>query len=98
MRILATLALILTVLCLFAVVTTALGQDAPEPPPPPPAAPVTEDVPALFPMTTSGTPATSTPPVRSTGIAEPVVIAAAYWLLLGGLALRRATQVGRLAD
>ena len=96
MRILAPLSLILTVLCLFAVVTTALGQEAPGPPPPP--APVAEDVPALFPLSAPALPATTAPRVRSTGIAEPAVIAAVYWLLLGGLALRRKTQLGRPGD
>jgi len=96
-RILAPLSLILTVLCVFAVVTTALGQEAPDPPPPP-AAPVAEDVPALFPIGTPALSGTNTPAVRSTGIAEPVVIGAAYWLLLGGLALRRKSQLGRPAS
>jgi hypothetical protein len=96
-RILAPLSLVLTVLCVFAVVTTALGQEAPAPHPPP-AAPAAGDVPALFPISTPALSATNTPPVRSTGIAEPVVIGAVYWLLLGGLALRRKSQLGRPVD
>jgi hypothetical protein len=51
-----------------------------------------EEVPPLLPMTPVVRTAASTATLPRTGGSEPVLIAAAYWLLLGGLTLRRVTQ------
>lgn len=85
-RKLALLSLIVVVACVSGVTATALGQDdvrsasRPE---------FAEDVPPLLPMSVTKPAATSAP---VGGIDERILIAAAYWLLLGGVALRRARR------
>jgi hypothetical protein len=84
-RILALTSLVLALACVFAVTATALGQDDIRTAPTPEFA---EDVPPLLPMTTAE-PASARTRLSGTGIDELAVVGAAYWLLLGGVALRR---------
>lgn len=88
MRILALLSVLTALASVSFVSATALGQDDISRAPTPEFA---EDVPRLLPMT-STEPAASTARVSPGGIDELAVIAAAYWLLLGGVALRRARR------
>lgn len=87
MRILALLSVLVALVSVSVVTASALAQDDVTRAPTPQFA---EDVPQLLPMTKQQ-PATATSVSRS-GIDELAVIAAAYWLLLGGVAARRARR------
>ena len=85
MRILALLSVLIALASVSLVTATAVGQDdkgraaAPE---------YGDDVPRLMPMSTPKA-ATSTASLSRGGIDDIAVIAAIYWLLLAGVALRR---------
>ena len=85
MRILALLSVLIALAGVSFVTATAVGQDDVSPAP---RSEFAEGVPRLIPMT-KPEPAISTAPMARSGIDEVAVIAAAYWLLLGGVALRR---------
>ncbi len=89
MRILALFSLLVALGCVFGVTATALGQDDVKTPA---TTTVTADVPPLLPMTVSPQPTASSVSTSATDFDEPVAIAALYWLLLGGLALLRASH------
>ena len=88
MRILALLSVLAALVSVTVVTATALAQDDVTRAPTPRFA---EDVPQLLPMTKQP-PAASATSVSHGGIDELAVIAAAYWLLLGGVAARRARR------
>jgi hypothetical protein len=89
-RILALLSVLIALASVSFVTATALGQDDISRAPAPEFA---EGVPQLMPMT-KPEPAVSTAPLSRGGIDEIAVIAAVYWLLLAGVAVRRARRRG----
>ena len=88
MRILALLSVLVALVSVSVVTASALAQDGVAGAPTPQFA---EDVPQLLPMTKQQ-PAASATPVSRGGIDELAVVAAAYWLLLGAVAARRARR------
>ena len=83
MRILA----VLTLVCALGLSAPAFAQ---EPAKPVVAAEFAESFPALLPMSpTTGSNATAS---QGLGLDETALIPATYWLLIGGLALRRVTR------
>ena len=92
MRILALLSVLVALVSVSFVTATALGQDDISRAPAPEFA---EDVPRLMPMT-QPKPAAATTPMSRGGIDEVAVIAAAYWLLLAGVAVRRSRRAESL--
>jgi hypothetical protein len=91
-RILALLTLLIVLASVSVVTASAAGQDDSSRATPA----FGEDVPRLLPMT-SVEPAGSATPVSRSGIDELALIGAAYWLLLGGVALRRVARPAQLA-
>jgi hypothetical protein len=90
-RILALLAVLIAVASVSCVTATALGRDDISNPSPPQFG---EDVPQLLPMTAAEPATTGPASVSRSGVHELAVIAAAYWLVLGGVALRRSSRAG----
>lgn len=85
MRILA----LLTLVSAFGLTAPALGQ---EPAQPVVAAEFADDFPALLPMRATAHDDAGSTASGALGPDERALIAAAYWLLLGGVALRRVTR------
>ena len=90
MRILAVVSLLLATLCVPGVAASAFGQSAPTPTAAETPAIGPEDFPPLQPIAPVTT-QTASSPSASGGIEpdERVLVAATYWLLLAGFALRR---------
>jgi hypothetical protein len=87
-RILALLSVLIALVGVSVVTATALGQDDVDRAPTPAFG---EDVPRLMPMTTHE-PSASATSISRGGIDELAVLGAAYWLLLGAVALRRSRR------
>ena len=86
MRILALLSVLVAIASVSVVTASALAQDDVTRAPTPEFA---EEVPQLLPMTKQQPAASATSASRG-GVDDLAVIAAAYWLLLGGVTVRRA--------
>jgi hypothetical protein len=87
-RTLALLSVLIALASVTFVTATALGQDEVSHTPTPDFA---EGVPRLLPMN-QPKPTASATPVSSGGIDQLAALAAAYWLLLAGVALRRSRR------
>ena len=88
MRILALLSVLIALASVSLVTATAFGQDDTRPAPAPEFG---AGFPRLMPMTTPE-PAASPAKISRGGIDQLAVAGAAYWLLLGGVALRRSRR------
>jgi hypothetical protein len=91
-RILALVSLVLAGICVLGVAATTLGQAEATPPRTETVALEPKDFPPLRPIAPVAQAAPRSPASGGAGADERVLIAATYWLLLGGLALRRVTR------
>jgi hypothetical protein len=90
-RILAVISLVVMLACAFGATATVFAQDDVMSAPTPAFA---EDAPPLLPVTQTAGATVGNEPLRRASSDEPLLIAAFYWLLLGGVALRRAQRRG----
>jgi hypothetical protein len=90
-RILVVISLVVVLGCAFGATATVFGQDDVRSSSTPAFA---EDAPPLLPVTQTPGATVANEPLRRASSDEPLLIAAFYWLLLGGVALRRAKRRG----